>query len=58
MLYSQGQRTDWWFSVSIDTANRLYGENGVGKTGEDGQKVHTYGYKKNKLWRCNVQPGD
>ena len=23
MLHSQGQRTDWWLSVSIDTANSL-----------------------------------
>ena len=28
MLHSQGQRTDWWFSVSIDTANRLVGRMG------------------------------
>ena len=28
MLYSERQRTDWWFSVSIDTANRLVGSTG------------------------------
>ena len=30
----------------------------MGKTGEDGQKAQISGYKKNKFWRCNVQPGD
>ena len=34
------------------------GEYRVGKTGEDGQKAQISGYKKNKFWRCNVQPGD